>query len=86
MAKKKKSPKTENIEINIEVNANDNTEENLQQMDLKDLESLEIYTEEAAFLSDIDKNELESLFEPKEQEQGVFSAAENDIAEADLED
>jgi segregation and condensation protein B len=82
MAKKKKSPKAENIEINTEVN----TEENLQEIDLKDLESLEIYTEEAAFLSDIDKNELESLFEPKAQEQGVFSAAENEDVEADIED
>lgn len=82
MAKKKKSPKAENIEINTEVN----TEENLQEIDLKDLESLEIYTEEAAFLSDIDKNELESLFEPKAQEQGVFSAAENEAVEADIED
>lgn len=82
MAKKKKSPKAENIEINTEVN----TEENLQEIDLKDLESLEIYTEEAAFLSDIDKNELESLFEPKAQEQGVFSAAENEAVDADIED
>lgn len=39
--------------------------EALDMIDIKDLESLEIFTEESAFLTNEDKGEIESLFEPK---------------------
>ncbi|MCK6597925.1 MAG: hypothetical protein L6Q37_06135 [Bdellovibrionaceae bacterium] len=58
MAKKKKieSEKIETLQ--------DTSSEGLETVSIKDLENLDIFTEESAFLNDQVKSEFEALFEP----------------------
>lgn len=66
----------ESSEISAELQSEGDS---LDMIDIKDLDSLEIFTEESAFLTNEDKGEIESLFEPKsEADDSVLLAESND--------
>lgn len=93
MAKKKKSKKNEEIEMVHEAEAVEaiaeieeshrisselkNENDSLDMIDIKDLDTLEIFTEESAFLTNEDKSEIESLFEPKAESESSMASEEN---------
>ncbi|MCB0368836.1 MAG: hypothetical protein KDD45_05140, partial [Bdellovibrionales bacterium] len=70
--KKKSSPEIENKE---EITAVNETELSpMEEISLEDLDSLEVYTEESAFLTDDDKGEIEALFDDENRPGEILSA------------
>lgn len=82
MAKKQKSSKNEIPEDVLTealfeslAEAPETTSEAMEQIELKDIDSLEIFTEESAFLTEGDKGDIESLFEPRERSEVTIEEA-----------
>lgn len=74
----------ESSELSAELQSENDS---LDMIDIKDLDSLEIFTEESAFLTNEDKSEIESLFEPKvENEDSVLLSEEAVEGEEPAED